>query len=99
MLDTIIINPRNQYSYIHFSTPGWQRTLIAHEVNEHAQEYKYEITQNPDSSNHPRSKTKEYSADVQRMIIELLKLESGCKKRAKALQIQIFTIRVIRRSN
>ncbi len=40
-------------------------------------------------------KTKEYSSDVQNKIVELHKIESGCKKRAKALKIPISTIRAI----
>ncbi len=40
-------------------------------------------------------KTKEYSSDVQNKIVELHKIESGCKKRDKALKIPISTIRVI----
>ncbi len=40
-------------------------------------------------------KTKEYSSDVQDKIVEHHKIESGCKKRVKALKIPISTIRVI----
>ncbi len=40
-------------------------------------------------------KTKEYISDVQQKIIELHKLESGFKKRARALKIPISTIRAI----
>ena len=40
-------------------------------------------------------KTKEYSSDVQQKIVELHKIESGCKKIAKALKIPISTIRAI----
>ncbi len=40
-------------------------------------------------------KTKEYSSDVKNKIVELHKIESGCKKRAKALKIPISTIRTI----
>ncbi len=40
------------------------------------------------------SKTKEYSSDVQNKI-EHHKIESGCKKRVKALKIPISTIRAI----
>ncbi len=40
-------------------------------------------------------KTKEYISDVKNKIVELHKIESGCKKRAKALKIPISTIRVI----
>jgi len=39
------------------------------------------------------SKTKEYSSDVQQNIVELHKIESGCKEKAKALKIPISTIR------
>jgi len=35
------------------------------------------------------------SYDVQNKIVELHKIESGCKKRAKALKIPISTIRGI----
>ncbi len=42
-----------------------------------------------------RSKTKEYSYDVQNKIIELHKIESGCNKIAKALKMAISTIRAI----
>ncbi len=41
------------------------------------------------------SKTKEYISDVLQKIIELHKLESGFKKRARAVKIPIFTIRAI----
>ena len=41
------------------------------------------------------SKTKEYSSDVQQKIVELHKIESGCKKIAEALKIPISTIRAI----
>ncbi len=40
-------------------------------------------------------KTKEYISDVQQKIVELHKLESGFKKRARAVKIPISTIRVI----
>jgi len=40
-------------------------------------------------------KTKEYSSDVQQKIVELHKIESGCKKITKALKIPISTIRAI----
>ncbi len=40
-------------------------------------------------------KTKEYISDVQQKIIELHKLESGFKKRARAVKIPIYTIRAI----
>ncbi len=40
-------------------------------------------------------KTKEYISDVQQKIIELHKLESGFKKRARAVKIHFSTIRVI----
>ncbi len=40
-------------------------------------------------------KTKEYISDVQQKIIELHKLESGFKKRARAVKIPISTIRAI----
>ncbi len=39
--------------------------------------------------------TKEYISDVQQNIIELHKLESGFKKRARAVKIPISTIRAI----
>jgi len=39
------------------------------------------------------SKTKEYSSDVQQKIVELHKIESGCKKIAKELKFPILTIR------
>ncbi len=45
------------------------------------------------------SKTKEYISVVQQKIVELPKLESGCKKRAKALKIPISTIWVIIRDS
>jgi len=38
------------------------------------------------------SKTKEYSSDVQQKIVELRKIESGCKKIAKELKITIYHI-------
>jgi len=41
------------------------------------------------------SKTKEYSSDMQQKIVELHKIESGCKKIAKELKIPILTIRAI----
>jgi len=42
------------------------------------------------------SKTKEYSSDVQQKIVELHKIESGCKKKiAKAFKIPISPIRAI----
>ncbi len=41
------------------------------------------------------SKTKEYISDVKNKIVELHKIESGCKKRVKTLKISISTIRVI----
>ncbi len=40
-------------------------------------------------------KTKEYISDVQQKIIELHKLESGFKRRARAVKIPISTIRAI----
>ncbi len=40
-------------------------------------------------------KTKEYISDVQQKIIKLHKLESGFKKRARAVKIPISTIRAI----
>ncbi len=40
-------------------------------------------------------KTKEYISDVQKKIIELHKLESGFKKRARAVKIPISNIRAI----
>ncbi len=40
-------------------------------------------------------KTKEYISYVQQKIIELHKLESGFKKRARAVKIPISTIRAI----
>ncbi len=40
-------------------------------------------------------KNKEYISDVQQKIIELHKLESGFKKRARAVKIPISTIRAI----
>ncbi len=40
-------------------------------------------------------KTKEYISDVQQNIIELHKLESGFKRRARAVKIPISTIRAI----
>ncbi len=40
-------------------------------------------------------KNKEYVSDVQQKIIELHKLESGFKKRARAVKIPISTIRAI----
>jgi len=45
------------------------------------------------------SKTKEYSSDVQQNIVELHKIESGCKKIAKALKIPISIIRELRSSS
>jgi len=41
------------------------------------------------------SKTKEHRSDVQQKIVELHKIESGCKKIAKALKIPISIIMVI----
>jgi len=41
------------------------------------------------------SKTKEDSSEVQQKIVELHKIESGCKKIAKALKILISTIKAI----
>jgi len=41
------------------------------------------------------SKTKEYSSDVQQKIVELHKIQSGCKKISKELKIPILTIRAI----
>ncbi len=40
-------------------------------------------------------KNKKYISDVQNKIVELHKIESSCKKRAKALKIPISTIRAI----
>ncbi len=40
-------------------------------------------------------KTKEYSSDVQNKIVELHKIEIGCKKVAKSLKIHTSTIRAI----
>ncbi len=40
-------------------------------------------------------KNKEYSSDVQNKIVEHHIIESGCKKRVKALKIPISTIRII----
>ncbi len=40
-------------------------------------------------------KTKKYISDVKNKIVELHKIESGCKKRVKTLKIPISTIRVI----
>ncbi len=40
-------------------------------------------------------KNKKYSSDVKNKIVEHHKIESGCKKRAKALKIPISTIRAI----
>ncbi len=40
-------------------------------------------------------KTKEYISDVQQKIIELHKLESVFKKRARAVKVPISTIRAI----
>ncbi len=40
-------------------------------------------------------KTKEYISDVQPKIIDLHKLESGFKKRARAVKFPISTIRAI----
>ncbi len=40
-------------------------------------------------------KNKKYISDVKNKIVEHPKIESGCKKRAKALKIPISTIRVI----
>ncbi len=40
-------------------------------------------------------KTKEYISDVQQKIIEPHKLESGFKKRSRAVKIPISTIRAI----
>jgi len=39
------------------------------------------------------SKTKEYSSNVHQKIVELHKIESGCKKIAKELKIPILNIR------
>ncbi len=44
---------------------------------------------------HHNEKTKEYISDVQQKIIELHKLESGFKKRAREVKIPISTIRAI----
>ncbi len=41
------------------------------------------------------SKIKSNISDVQQEIVELHKLERGCKKRAKAMNIPISTIRAI----
>jgi len=38
------------------------------------------------------SKTKEYSSDVQQRIVELRKIESGCKKIAKKFKKTIYHI-------
>ncbi len=40
-------------------------------------------------------KNKKYISDVKNKIVELHKIESGCKKRVKTLKIPISTIRVI----
>ncbi len=40
-------------------------------------------------------KNKEYISDVQNKIVEHHVIESGCKKRVKALKIPISTIRII----
>ncbi len=40
-------------------------------------------------------KTKEYISDVQQKIIELHKLESGFKERARVVKIPISTVRAI----
>ncbi len=40
-------------------------------------------------------KNKEYNSYAQNKIVEHHKIESGCKKRVKALKIPISTIRVI----
>ncbi len=40
-------------------------------------------------------KTKEYISDVQQKIIKVHKIESGCKKRARAVKNPISTIRAI----
>ncbi len=60
------------------------------------QNYKYEEhkDQIPLSSITMR-KTKKYIYDVKNKIVELHKIESGCKKRVKTLKIPISTIRVI----
>jgi len=41
------------------------------------------------------TKTKEHGSDVHQKIVELPKIESGCKKIAKELKIPILTIRAI----
>ncbi len=49
------------------------------------------------SLNHPshEKKNKKYISDVKNKIVELHKIESGCKKRVKTLKIPISTIRLI----
>ncbi len=49
----------------------------------------------PNESPITMRKNKEYISDVQQKIIELHKLESGFKKRARAVKIPISTIRAI----